>query len=127
MDKKNIDKSFELIVNEEVSRCLLCHDAPCSKACPAQTNPAKFIRSLRFENPKGAIETIKTNNVLGGICSKVCPSKNYCENACSRANLNTPIKIKMIQEYLMKILTNAILLHNGNIAQLMLSSFVKTI
>ena len=48
MDKKNIDKSFELIVNEEVSRCLLCHDAPCSKACPAQTNPAKFIRSLRF-------------------------------------------------------------------------------
>ena len=103
MDKKNIDKSFELIVNEEVSRCLLCHDAPCSKACPAQTNPAKFIRSLRFENPKGAIETIKTNNVLGGICSKVCPSKNYCENACSRVNLNTPIKIKMIQEYLMEL------------------------
>lgn len=103
MDKKNIDKSFELIVNEEVSRCLLCHDAPCSKACPAQTNPAKFIRSLRFENPKGAIETIKTNNVLGGICSKVCPSKNYCENACSRANLNTPIKIKLIQEYLMEL------------------------
>ena len=103
MDKKNIDKSFELIVNEEVSRCLLCHDAPCSKACPAQTNPAKFIRSLRFENPKGAIETIKTNNVLGGICSKVCPSKTYCENACSRVNLNTPIKIKMIQEYLMEL------------------------
>ena len=76
MDKKNIDKSFELIVNEEVSRCLLCHDAPCSKACPAQTKPAKFIRSLRFENPKGAIETIKTKNVLGGICSKVFPSKN---------------------------------------------------
>jgi dihydropyrimidine dehydrogenase (NAD+) subunit PreT len=103
MNEKKIDKSFELIINEEISRCLLCHDAPCSKACPAQTNPAKFIRSLRFENPKGAIETIKTNNVLGGICSKVCPSKNYCENACSRVNLNTPIKIKMIQEYLMEL------------------------
>lgn len=103
MNEKKIDKSFELIINEEISRCLLCHDAPCSKACPAQTNPAKFIRSLRFENPKGAIETIKTNNVLGGICSKVCPSKTYCENACSRVNLNTPIKIKMIQEYLMKL------------------------
>mgnify|MGYP001597248091 FL=1 len=58
---------------EEATRCLLCHDAPCSKACPAGTNPAKFIRSLRFNNPKGAIETIRTNNILGGICSRVCP------------------------------------------------------
>ena len=28
---------------EEASRCLLCHDAPCSKSCPAKTDPAKFI------------------------------------------------------------------------------------
>lgn len=100
---KKTDKNFELVIREEASRCLLCHDAPCSKACPAGTNPAKFIRSLRFENPKGAIETIKENNVLGGVCSKVCPSKAYCEGACSRVSLKTPIKIKMIQEYLMEL------------------------
>lgn len=100
---KKTDKNFELVIREEASRCLLCHDAPCSKACPAGTNPAKFIRSLRFENPKGAIETIKENNILGGVCSKVCPSKAYCEGACSRVSLNTPIKIKMIQEYLMEL------------------------
>ena len=29
------------LVMEEASRCLLCHDAPCSKACPAGTDPAK--------------------------------------------------------------------------------------
>lgn len=100
---KKTDKNFELVIREEASRCLLCHDAPCSKACPAGTDPAKFIRSLRFENPKGAIETIKTNNVLGGVCSKVCPSKAYCEGACSRVDLKTPIKIKMLQEYLMEL------------------------
>lgn len=100
---KKTDKNFELVIREEASRCLLCHDAPCSKACPAGTDPAKFIRSLRFENPKGAIETIKENNVLGGVCSKVCPSKAYCEGACSRVSLKTPIKIKMIQEYLMEL------------------------
>lgn len=99
---KKTDKNFELVIREEASRCLLCHDAPCSKACPAGTDPAKFIRSLRFENPKGAIETIKENNVLGGVCSKVCPSKAYCEGACSRVSLKTPIKIKMLQEYLME-------------------------
>ena len=36
-------------VMEEAQRCLLCYDAPCSKACPAGTDPAKFIRSVRSE------------------------------------------------------------------------------
>ncbi|WP_298837059.1 NAD(P)-dependent oxidoreductase [Clostridium sp.] len=85
---------------EEATRCLLCHDAPCSKACPAGTNPAKFIRSLRFNNPKGAIETIRTNNILGGICSRVCPYDKYCESACSRCGIDNPIKIGALQRYL---------------------------
>ncbi|MBU3161153.1 FAD-dependent oxidoreductase [Clostridium frigoris] len=85
---------------EEATRCLLCHDAPCSKACPAGTNPAKFIRSLRFRNPKGAVETIRTNNILGGICARVCPYDKYCESACSRCGIDKPIKIGALQRYL---------------------------
>ena len=93
-------KLTELQIKEEVSKCLLCYDAPCSRACPAGTDPAKFIRSLRFDNPKGAMETIKINNVFGGVCGLVCPSKAYCEGACSRTGINTPIKIREIQQYL---------------------------
>jgi len=44
-----------LLAIEEASRCLLCHDAPCSKACPAESDPAKFIRSLRFRNSNFAL------------------------------------------------------------------------
>ena len=87
-------------VVEEVARCLLCHDAPCSKACPAGTNPAKFIRSLRFRNINGAIETIRKNNILGGVCSRVCPTAKYCEGACSRTSLDRPIEIGKLQQYL---------------------------
>ena len=58
---------------EEAARCLLCHDAPCSQACPAGTDPAKFIRSIRFRNVKGAAETIRENNIMGGSCAYVCP------------------------------------------------------
>ena len=59
---------------EEASRCLLCHDAPCSKSCPAKTDPAKFIRSLRFRNIKGAAETIRENNPLAG-CMVSCVNR----------------------------------------------------
>lgn len=85
---------------EEASRCLLCHDAPCSKACPAGTDPAKFIRSLRFRNLKGAVETIRVNNPLGGVCARVCPYDKYCEGACSRCGIDDPIKIGELQRYL---------------------------
>ncbi|HEY4543968.1 MAG TPA: FAD-dependent oxidoreductase [Tissierellaceae bacterium] len=84
---------------EEASRCLLCYDAPCSEACPAKTDPGKFIRSLRFKNVKGAAETIRENNPLGGSCSLICPHAKLCEEACSRSGIDKPIQIGKLQEY----------------------------
>lgn len=84
---------------EEASRCLLCHDAPCSKGCPAGTDPAKFIRSIRFRNVKGAAETIRENNILGGSCARVCPYDRLCEEACSRCGIDKPIEIGRLQRF----------------------------
>ncbi len=92
-----------LIAMKEASRCLLCHDAPCSKSCPAGTDPAKFIRSIRFRNVKGAIETIRENNPLGGICARVCPYDKFCEQACSAAlSGERPIQIGLLQQFAMQ-------------------------
>ena len=84
---------------EEAARCLLCHDAPCSKGCPAGTDPAKFIRSIRFRNDRGAAETIRENNMLGGTCARVCPYDRLCEEACSRCGIDKPIEIGKLQRY----------------------------
>ena len=84
---------------QEADRCLLCHDAPCTKACPAGTNPAKFIRSVRFRNFKGAAETVRENNALGSICARVCPTEKYCEMACSRTGIDKPINIGGLQRF----------------------------
>ena len=84
---------------EEAARCLLCHDAPCSQACPAGTDPAKFIRSIRFRNVKGAAETIRENNVMGGSCAYVCPYDRLCQEACSRCGIDKPIQIGLLQRY----------------------------
>ncbi len=97
--KEYEDGFNHLTILQEASRCLLCHDAPCSKECPAQTDPAKFIRSVRFKNFKGAAETIRLNNPLGGICARVCPTEKYCQNGCLRSGIDKPIDIGGIQRY----------------------------
>jgi dihydropyrimidine dehydrogenase (NAD+) subunit PreT len=84
---------------EEAARCLLCHDAPCSDGCPAGTDPGRFIRSIRFRNPKGAAEIIRENNVLGGVCARVCPFDRLCEEAFSRCGIDRPIEIGKLQSY----------------------------
>ena len=38
---------------EEAARCLLCADAPCSKACKGG-DPARAIRAIRFDNQQFA-------------------------------------------------------------------------
>lgn len=85
---------------QEAARCLLCEDAPCSKACPAHTDPARFIRSLRFRNVKGAAEVIRENNALGAVCARVCPTERYCELACPRGQIDQPIRIGDLQRYI---------------------------
>lgn len=42
-----------LNINEEAARCLLCVDAPCSKACP-NADVARAIRAIRFDNVQAA-------------------------------------------------------------------------
>jgi len=86
----------------EADRCLLCHDAPCSRGCPAETDPAAFIRKLRFRNMTGAVRTIKTNNILGGACGVLCPTAQLCEKECSATGIGQPIAIGRIQRFLVE-------------------------
>ncbi len=83
----------------EASRCLFCHDAPCSKACPAGIDVAGFIRRLKEENEVGAAQLIFEANVLGGTCARVCPVEILCQEACSHTELAEPIKIGRLQRY----------------------------
>ena len=86
----------------EADRCLLCYDAPCSKACPAETDPGTFIRKLRLRNITGAIRTIKENNILGGACGVLCPTSKLCEKECSATGISRPIEIGGIQRFLVE-------------------------
>ncbi len=86
----------------EANRCLLCHEPPCSKGCPAQTDPGTFIRQFRLRNVTGAIRTIKENNILGGACGVLCPTARLCEKECSACGIDKPVRIGKIQRFLVE-------------------------
>ncbi|MCF8106973.1 MAG: FAD-dependent oxidoreductase [Desulfohalobiaceae bacterium] len=86
----------------EANRCLLCFDPPCSKGCPAGTNPGQFIRKLRLRNITGAIRTIKESNIFGGACGALCPTEELCEKECAATGIDRPIEIGRIQQALIE-------------------------
>jgi len=84
----------------EADRCYFCYDAPCQTACPTSIDIPLFIREILTDNPLGAAETIFEQNILGGMCARVCPTEQLCEEACVReAAEGKPVKIGMLQRY----------------------------
>jgi dihydropyrimidine dehydrogenase (NAD+) subunit PreT len=84
----------------ESDRCYFCYDAPCMNACPTAIDIPLFIREIQTGNPLGAAETIFEQNILGGMCARVCPTEQLCEEACVReAAEGKPVRIGELQRY----------------------------
>ena len=56
-------------------RCYFCHDAPCITACPTSIDIPLFIRQISTGTPEAAAKTIFDQNILGGMCARVCPTQ----------------------------------------------------
>jgi dihydropyrimidine dehydrogenase (NAD+) subunit PreT len=84
----------------ESDRCYFCYDAPCMKACPTSIDIPLFIREIHAGHPKSAAKTIFDQNIMGGMCARVCPTETLCEEACVREQAEgKPVKIGMLQRY----------------------------
>jgi glutamate synthase (NADPH/NADH) small chain len=81
-------------------RCYFCYDAPCMTACPTSIDIPLFIRQISTGNPIGSAKTIFDQNILGGMCARVCPTEQLCEEACVRNTAEErPVEIGRLQRY----------------------------
>ncbi|WP_420569346.1 NAD(P)-dependent oxidoreductase [Thalassovita sp.] len=81
-------------------RCYFCHDAPCMTACPTSIDIPLFIRQIATGTPNEAAKTILSQNILGGMCARVCPTETLCEEVCVRETAEgEPVQIGRLQRY----------------------------
>ena len=81
-------------------RCYFCYDAPCVTACPTEIDIPLFIRQIMTGTPQASGKTILAQNILGGMCARVCPTETLCEQACVREiSEGKPVEIGRLQRY----------------------------
>lgn len=84
----------------EADRCYFCYDAPCTIACPTGIDIPSFIQKIRSDNIRGSAHTILSENIMGGMCARVCPTEILCEEACVRnSHEEKPVEIGLLQRY----------------------------
>jgi glutamate synthase (NADPH/NADH) small chain len=108
LSREDIDRNFsdlhpplrraEALI--EADRCYFCFDAPCTTACPTGIDIPVFIQKIRSDNVRGSAQTILNENVMGGMCARVCPTEVLCEEACVRnTHEDKPVEIGLLQRY----------------------------
>ena len=81
-------------------RCYFCFAAPCTAACPTGIDIPRFIQSIRSDDLEGAARAILSENIMGGMCARVCPTEVLCEEACVRnMHEDKPVDIGLLQRH----------------------------
>jgi NADPH-dependent glutamate synthase beta subunit-like oxidoreductase len=84
----------------EANRCLMCENAPCNQGCPAGIDVRGFIRKIRFKDYQGGVRLLREENILAGVCARVCPTETLCQRECNSQELTEPIRIGELQRFL---------------------------
>jgi glutamate synthase (NADPH/NADH) small chain len=102
--ERNFDDIAPPLTNDavllEADKCLFCHDAPCTHACPTHIDVPAFIKKIASGNLRGSARVILDANPFGHSCARACPVEVLCEGACVLNDRDEqPIKIALLQRH----------------------------
>lgn len=87
-------------VKLEASRCLDCKNPRCVTACPVNIDIPLFIKQILNDKFEDAYCTIYHDNILPGICGRVCPQETQCEGACVLGIKYESVSIGALERFL---------------------------
>lgn len=92
-------KALELLLSEHRAEC----DAPCKVVCPAGYDIPRMNRLLAAKDYELAIKLSIEGIKSAGMKCAECPG--YCENACRRKKIDTPVSIRNLQLYIFQLVS----------------------
>jgi glutamate synthase (NADPH/NADH) small chain len=84
----------------EAGRCLACKKPRCVAGCPVRIDIPGFIAGIKEGDPGAALEKIKEENLLPGVCGRVCPQERQCELDCVLGKKGDPLAIGKLERFL---------------------------
>jgi glutamate synthase (NADPH) small chain len=83
----------------EAERCLGCKKPRCVNGCPVQIDIPAFVEALKARDPAAAVGKVKEENLLPGICGRVCPQESQCEAECVLGKKGDPLAIGKLERF----------------------------
>lgn len=83
----------------EAQRCLMCPRPKCVEGCPVGIRIDRFIGHVAAGDFGSAGKVLDEDNLLAGICGRVCPQEHQCEGACVLARKERPIAIGHLERF----------------------------
>ena len=71
--------------------------APCTQACPAHVDAARYIRFIAQGKPAEAVAVVREKIPFSSVCAYICA--HLCEASCSRGLIDEPIAIRMLKRF----------------------------
>lgn len=85
--------ALELLLSDHTGDC----KAPCTLACPGDTDCQGYVGLIANGQYKEAVELIKEKLPLPASIGRVCP--HPCETACRREKLDDPVSIAFLKSF----------------------------
>jgi glutamate synthase (NADPH/NADH) small chain len=83
----------------EAERCLQCKKPLCVNGCPVGIDIPGFVDDILKGEFKTGADRIKMENLLPGVCGRVCPQEDQCEKECTLGRKGDPLAIGKLERF----------------------------
>ena len=83
----------------EAERCLQCKKPLCVNGCPVGIDIPGFADDILKGEFKAGADRIKRDNLLPGVCGRVCPQEDQCEKECILGRKGDPLAIGKLERF----------------------------